>query len=126
MDQLGPVSDLPGAGIPICRECGDDMELLDGAVLSSGSARKILLVGVQAIPHPLVVRVQRGMVMCVHGIPAGIVVEVRDYDAPRDGGSTGRRIENDDDGPYLTEVYDGSAEAEKGKARDRKRRRKNV
>jgi hypothetical protein len=25
MDQLGPVGDLPDAGIPICSECGDDM-----------------------------------------------------------------------------------------------------
>lgn len=121
-DQFAPVADLPEAGIPICSECGDDMELRDGAALSSGSGQRILLVGVQAVPHPLIVKVQRGMVMGVQGIPAGIVVEVRDYDSPRDSGSGGRKIESDEDGTYLTEVYDGSAEAEKGESRGVQRR----
>jgi len=123
MDQLGPVGALPDAGIPICSECGDDMALRDGATFSSGSGQKILLVRVQSIPHPLIVKVQRGMVTNVQGIPAGIAVEVRDYDAPRDGESSSRKIESDEDGPYITEIYDGSAEAEKGNTRDRKRRR---
>ena len=127
MDQLGPVGDLPEVGTPICGECGDDMALRQCAALKTGSEQYLLLVPARSIPRRLVVKVQRGLVTEVQGIPDGMLVEVRDYDAPQGGESSSRKIEKDEDGLYLTEVYDGSAEAEKGKPRGRKRsRRKNL
>lgn len=83
----------------------------------------LLLIPTRALQHRLVVKVHRGLVTSVHDIPDGMAVEVRDYDAPKDG-PCGRKIEYDEDGRYLAEVYDGSAEAEKGELRDRKRRRR--
>ncbi len=124
MDQLGPVGDLPDVGIPICGECGDDMALQQCAALKTGSDHYLLLVPARGIPHRLVVKVQRGLVTEVQGIPDGILVEVRDYDAPQDGESSHRTIENDEDGAYVAEEYIESAEAEKGESRDRKRRRR--
>ncbi len=83
------------------------------AVRKTGSDQYLLLVPARGIPRRLVVKVHRGLVTEVQGIPEGMRVEVRDYDTPQGSESSSRKIENDDEGPYLAEVYDGSAESER-------------